>query len=84
MAKQDSNTSSLLDTAGAARHLGFKPQTLRKKRLDGTGPPYIRLGNAPSARVAYRLSDIESWLNQHTFKSTSQETVLRAEHREAR
>ena len=77
------NASTLLTNAEAAQLLGCKPQTLRKWRLEGRGPSYIRLGEAPTARVAYRLSEIETWLSEHTFKSTSQETVLKAEHREA-
>jgi hypothetical protein len=48
---------------------------LRKKRLDGTGPPYIRLGDSKFARAAYRRSDLEGWLREKTFRSTSQETI---------
>jgi predicted DNA-binding transcriptional regulator AlpA len=33
-------------------------QTLRKWRVQGRGPQYLKLGG----RVTYRLRDIESWL----------------------
>ena len=67
---------SLLQTAGVAVILGVKPQTLRKWRLQGRGPRYIRLGG-PTGRVAYRRSDIDSWLDARTFESTAAETVTR-------
>ncbi|MFZ5477679.1 MAG: helix-turn-helix transcriptional regulator [Myxococcota bacterium] len=70
--------SAFLSTADLAALLDLKPQTLRKKRLTGDGPPYVRLGAGPAARVVYRRSDVEEWLASHTFKSTSAETVASA------
>ena len=69
---------SLLSTAQAAEYLSLRPQTLRKRRLTGDGPPYIRLGDRPKARVAYRLEDLEDWIAQRTWRSTAAETVARA------
>jgi len=70
-------------TAETARLLGWKPQTLRKKRHRGDGPPYYRTGDGPQARVLYDLDEVQEWLAARRFKSTSEETV-RAAKREAR
>jgi predicted DNA-binding transcriptional regulator AlpA len=70
--------TSLLTTAQAAAYLGLQPQTLRKWRFTGEGPPYIRLGDSPRARVAYRVEDINSWLAARAWRSTSAETVARS------
>ena len=67
--------SPLLSGPETARYLGIKPQTLRKWRLTGHGPPYVRIGDSPRSRVAYRLSDIEAWVAARTFESTAAETV---------
>jgi predicted DNA-binding transcriptional regulator AlpA len=70
----ESNAPALLLSADAAAMLGIKPQTLRKWRLTGTGPRYVRLGG-PLGRVAYRQSEIDAWLSARTFASTADETV---------
>jgi len=69
--------SPLLTSPETARYLGIKPQTLRKWRLTGHGPPYVRLGDSPRSRVAYKLSDLEAWVAARTFESTAAETVAR-------
>jgi predicted DNA-binding transcriptional regulator AlpA len=69
--------SPLLTGPETARYLGIKPQTLRKWRLTGHGPPFVRIGDSPRSRVAYRLSDIEAWVAARTFASTAAETVAR-------
>ncbi len=42
--------------------LGRRPQTLRKWRLQGRGPCFIRRGEGPGARVLYRVRDVSCWL----------------------
>jgi predicted DNA-binding transcriptional regulator AlpA len=42
--------------------LGIKAQSLRLRRMRGQGPPYIRLGDGPTSRVAYPAEDLEAWL----------------------
>jgi len=69
---------SLLSTAKAAEYLGLRPQTLRKWRVTGDGPPYVRLGDSPRARVAYKLAELEAWIAARTWRSTAAETVARA------
>lgn len=65
----------LLSCPQVASILGLRPQTLRKWRLRGKGPRYVRLGSGPGARVAYRKTDLGEWLDQRTYLSTSDETV---------
>lgn len=64
----------LLQTADLAALLSCEPQTLRKWRLTGRGPPYIRLGG-PAGRVVYRRSDVDAWLDARTFASTAAESA---------
>ncbi len=42
----------------AARYIGMSTMWLRKKRMDGDGPPVIRLGRA----VRYDTDDLDRWL----------------------
>lgn len=53
-----------LTTADAATYLGYAPQTLTNWRATGKGPRYLRSGR-PGSRVTYRLSDLNSWADQH-------------------
>ena len=46
----------------------LSPRTLERKRLDGTGPRFVKAGR----RVLYRSADIEAWAEAHTFGSTSE------------
>lgn len=73
------SSPALLPSPEAAVLLGIQPQTLRKWRLTGGGPRYVRLGLGPTGRVAYRPADIDAWLAARTFASTSAETVAREE-----
>ena len=51
----------LLNTEEAAYLLRLSPNTLRRKRCEGTGPRFVRLGSARNA-VRYRPEDLEAWL----------------------
>ncbi len=46
----------------------ISPRTLERMRVDGTGPVYTKLGR----RVVYEESDIETWISENKFKSTSE------------
>ena len=50
----------LVTTAEAAKRLGLSPYTLRRKRNDGTGPRFVKLG--PKGGIRYRLADLAAWL----------------------
>ena len=53
----------LLTTDQAADILKLKPVTLKKWRVVGTGPPYIRLGGA----IRYRQSDLLEYVERATI-----------------
>jgi len=56
-----------LDTHAAAARTGLASSTLRKLRLTGQGPRFLKLGRA----VRYRECDLDAWLEQRTALSTS-------------
>jgi predicted DNA-binding transcriptional regulator AlpA len=58
----------LLDQYAAAEMLRISVRTLERHRTTGTGPRFIRMGRL----VRYRESDLEVWLAQLLFKSTSE------------
>ncbi len=53
------------DAAGAV--LGIARQTLARWRVEGKGPPFVKLGG----RVAYRAATLNAWLLQRERHSTS-------------
>lgn len=73
--RQD-DTDRILDTMEAAAHLSRRPQTLRRWRMVGAGPRYIRMGRGLRARVGYRRSDLDAWCKARTFKSTAEESAM--------
>jgi excisionase family DNA binding protein len=52
----------------AAELLRTSTSTLAKRRLNGDGPKYCRIGRA----IRYRKSDLEEWLGQSRVRSTSE------------
>jgi hypothetical protein len=56
------------DTKSAAAYLGLSASNLNKRRLDGSGPLFRKLG----ARVIYLESDLREWLAKNSRVSTSQ------------
>lgn len=72
-------STALLSTAAVATLLGLRPQTLRKWRLEGRGPRYVRLGETLLSRVTYRFVDLQDWLAERTYASTTEETASKQE-----
>ena len=65
----------LLTTEQVADHLGVAPITLRKWRIYGAGPRFVRMGRS----VRYRMSAIEAFVAGREFDSTSQaDTIVAA------
>jgi hypothetical protein len=60
----------LLDTNKASKLLGMKSKSLANSRHTGTGLqiPFIKLGNL----VRYRLSDLQSYIEDNTFNHTGE------------
>ena len=55
-------------TPEAAAYVGLSASTLEKKRLDGSGPPFVHLGGRA---VGYDLSDLDAWIDRQRRTSTS-------------
>lgn len=70
---------TILNEAQAAKATGLSSRTLQRLRLEGGGPPFVRL---TPGRVGYSRRVLEEWIAQRTFASTSAETA--AAGREAR
>lgn len=56
-----------LSTEKLAGRLSVSPATLVKWRWEGKGPRFVKLGR----RVVYRLSDVESYINEQVRASTT-------------
>jgi DNA-binding transcriptional MerR regulator len=65
--------NEFLSTGELAKLLHRESQTLRVWRTLGQGPRFMRTGDGPFSRVLYSRKDVEDWLAQRTFHSTSEE-----------
>ena len=63
----------LLTQPQAAELTRLSGRTLERHRLAGTGPKFVRLGR----RVLYRRDDLEQWLIECTYRSTSEADAAR-------
>ena len=59
--------TQLLTTKQAAEALNLSPRSLEKWRLDGCGPPFVKLGGS----VRYRSVDLGAWVQERVRRSTS-------------
>jgi hypothetical protein len=64
----DDDKGRLVDTVEAAKLLLLSPRTLEGMRFNAQGPRYIKLGTGARAKVVYRISDLDAWLDQNTRK----------------
>ena len=81
MSAANPGVSDILDpdaiytTEETALRVKSTPRTLEAWRLQGIGPPYIRLGRR---MVRYRGKDVLEFLSGKTFTSTSEEATRAA------
>lgn len=61
---------ALLTTDQAAEKLRVAPITMRKWRMAGTGPKYVRCG----AHIRYTDDELAAWVAARTVTSTSEHT----------
>ena len=57
-----------LPTVSAGAYVGVAPGTLTNWRSDPRGPkgpPFVKLGSGPKARIVYRIVDLDAWLAAH-------------------
>jgi len=58
----------LITTKDAASRLRLSTSWLAKARMQGDGPPFVKLGRA----VRYNESALAKWIRSHTRSSTSE------------
>lgn len=58
-------TQIYLSTKELAERWRLKAETLSNWRVMNTGPAYTKLGSGKSAKVLYRLEDVEQYEQQH-------------------
>ena len=63
----DQAVVAALETRDAAVYLGLSPSTLTKRRVNGSGSDFVKLGR----RVLYRRQDLDKWLDSNVRRSTS-------------
>jgi len=66
------NDDHLLTTSEAAKYLRLTPKTLERFRIDAGGPPYLKAGPGLRAKVLYRRSELDAWLQRFAYGSTSE------------
>ncbi len=50
-----------LNNNDAAEYIGLAAGTLKKWRVTGEGPAYVRIGS----RIVYLVQDLDAWLLEH-------------------
>jgi predicted DNA-binding transcriptional regulator AlpA len=73
MEARNMTSDPLLRASDAADYLGLSKATLAKWRVYGTGPAFLKVG----ARVCYRVSDINDWLDDHRYRHTAESETAR-------
>ncbi len=61
-------TPMAVDEDAASILIGVSVSSLQKKRVNGTGPAYAKIG----ARVRYRIADLDAYLADCVITSTSE------------
>lgn len=61
-----------LTPAEAARYLRLSVKTLERYRQEGTGPRYARTSSGRGGRILYSLRELDRFLAERTFCSTSE------------
>ena len=61
-------TAAALRTSEAAAYLGVQPATMEQWRWNGRGPRFAKIGRC----VRYRRSDLDAFLEQRVFRSTTE------------
>ena len=67
---RDYASAEYIDEEGLSERYLIPPRTAQRWRASGGGPPFIRLGRR---RVAYRVADVERWLQERTYQSRADE-----------
>lgn len=66
----------ILNVPEAAAYLRVSPATLNRYRSKGGGPVYTQ--TVAGGRVCYRKADLDAWLKERSWSSTSEAQETRA------
>ncbi len=69
---QPATAQLFMTSVEAADYLRISRRTLERMRVEGTGPRYLKVGPGKRARVLYRTVEVETWLDRHSYGSTSE------------
>ena len=61
-----------LDTAGVAEMLSVAPETVKRWRAEGGGPPFARVSHKC---VRYAVSEVMAWMRQKSAASVGDEAA---------
>ena len=64
--KPDERESPYLLAEEAAKYLRLSVTTMKRMRIDGTGPQYRK----HMGHVVYHIDDLEQWSEDHIYSST--------------
>lgn len=53
----------------AAQYLGVGRRWMQERRIDGTGPPFVRM---TARAIRYRKQDLDRWLEENLHGSTAE------------
>lgn len=68
--KSARRSSELLDVEGAAAHLGTSERHIRRL-VSERRIPYSKLGPGRSARLRFRVDQLEQWVDEYSFEPES-------------
>ena len=71
------DAGDLLSTKETARLLGVQPNTLEIWRVQGKGPPFLKLGDQQRSAVRYLRAALVAWAAKRAYNSTSAYTAQR-------
>lgn len=72
MTNQQEELETYLTQNDAADLLNLSVRTLERMRVTGDGPRFMKAGNGKRSRVLYKRSEIQNWLENNSFQSTSE------------
>jgi excisionase family DNA binding protein len=63
------HADEVLREGQAANYLGVSRRWMQDRRIDGNGPPFIRL---TARSIRYKRNDLDTWLENHRHQSTAE------------
>lgn len=64
MSDDKSSLPVFLTAEDVSKMIHMSVRTLETRRMDGTGPKFIKLGPSRTSKVIYPLVDVLEWLEQ--------------------